>query len=69
MNQTEIEVSEIINKGIEKLVSAKNITNNLKLDNHRSNKFIVTNLLDWYVSQISPRLIAEYHNLRDKGKV
>lgn len=60
-------VDYLIQRFVTKYKDSYYLTKRLGLEGDEANRFIVTNLLDLYLTQISPADLAEYKNLRQKG--
>lgn len=65
----QLQAEDIIQKGIFKMISSQNLAQNMYRQKRQREKFVITNLLDWFVSCIPPSAIAEYQRLRERGKV
>jgi hypothetical protein len=65
----QLQAEDIIHKGISRLNSTRDLSKIICRGKRQREKFVITNLLDWFVSQISPSAIAEYQRLRERGRV
>lgn len=63
------DAKNLIDQTEKKLESLPAVVASLKLPEHRVNRFLATCLLDFFLTQVSPRELAEYYNLRAKGKI